>query len=285
MFKLTTPPVCAIIIVTHNSERHLYKAMECISQQTRPPQKIIIVDSGSRSLAYLYRMQAQSDAELVCMEGDIGFCRGNNIGMRSLPPQTDYVFLLNPDAFLPPCFLEKAIAFMEDPANAQCGALTGTLLGYDMDADKPAGTFDSTGIFRTWYGRWYDRDQGKTYEASAARTLEHIPAICGAAFFCRKKAIDQVLIRGSELFDSRFYMYKEDIDLSLRLRRKGWNLAFVPDLHIYHCRGWKRDRSQMPRQLRLISAKNEIRIQARLKEPVPLLYSLLKYTAVKILDM
>ena len=30
-------------------------------------------------------------------------------------------------------------------------------LGYDIKSDQPTGKYDSTGIFRTWYGRWHDR--------------------------------------------------------------------------------------------------------------------------------
>jgi len=259
--------------------------MDCLNRQTVSANNIIIVDSGSNDPSYLSPYTRQSNAEVILADKDIGFCKGNNIGMTKVPKHCDFVFLLNPDAFVSSTFLEQAIHFMNAPENARCGALTGTVLGYDINADKPTGGYDSTGVFRTWYGKWYDRDQGSPKNDNAYTQPETIPAICGAVFFCRKKAIDEVLIRGNEILDNTFYMYKEDIDLSLRLRQKGWLLSFVPQMTVYHCRGWQRDRKKMERRFRLASAHNEVRIQWRLKAPVPIAYSLMKYTAVSVLDM
>src|SRR5262249_49063606 len=160
--------------------------------------------------------------------------------------------------------------FMGNQNNKDCGALTGTILGYDIAKDKPTGKYDSTGVFRKWYGHWYDRGQGKDCHPQKYAKKEYIPAICGALFFCRKEALDSVLIRDKEIFDNTFFMYKEDIDLSLRLRNEGWKLAFVPHLVAYHCRGWYKERKRVPRILRMCSARNELFIHKRSREPIPL---------------
>lgn len=285
MIKKNKIPACAVIIVTYNSESHIHKAIECINQQTLSAEKIIIVDTGSNDISYLNKYRQQPNIEVVIAEKDIGFCRGNNIGMTKLPTICDYVFFLNPDAFLTHSFLKQAVAFMQASSNQQYAAITGTTLGYDIEKDLPTGTYDSTGIFRKWYGQWYDRGHGQTYNAGLYLVQEDIPAICGAVLFCRKKALDTVMLGNNEIFDNSFYMYKEDIDLSMRLQRKGWKLAFLPQLVAYHCRGWQKDRSKMPKAMRLTSARNELRVHARLKTPIPMAYSLLKYNAVKLFDV
>lgn len=278
-------PHVAVIIVTYNSERHIHKALACLNQQSRQPCQIILVDSGSNNPAYLERYRQQKNVTIVIAEKGCGFCKGNNAGMAHVQKKCDYVFFLNPDAFVTPTFLEKAVAYMEALENEKCGALTGTVQGYDIINDRPTGKYDSTGVFRKWYGRWYDRGQGEVCGERLYIEHAHVPAICGAVFFCRKKALDTVLIRDGEVFDSSFYMYKEDIDLSFRLKKKGWTLDFVPDLLAYHCRGWQRDRSQMPRKMRVASARNEVIVQAKHKSPVPIAYSFLKYAGVLILDL
>lgn len=277
-------PICSIVIVTHNSEKYVKKAMESLKVQTRQPDQIIIVDSGSKDTRYLMQYADQSNVVLVLDSQDIGFCKANNVAMTRLSKFVDYVFFLNPDAMLAPHFLEEAINYMEMPNHQDVGALTGQTLGYDIDADKPTGMYDTTGIFQKWYGKWYDRGQGDVFEASLFYQEESIPAICGAVFFCRKKALDTILLRGNEVFDNTFYMYKDDIDLSLRLRKANWDIKYVPALIAYHCRGWHQDRKRMPRKLRLCSALNELRIHARARGPIPLAYSLCKYAAVKIFD-
>jgi len=274
------PNTYSIIIVTHNCEKHLEKAMASIKNQSLQPKQIIIVDSGSEDPQYLNRY---SEATIIHNQSDIGFCMGNNIGYKQISDEIEFIFFLNPDAFPSPNFAREAIEHMNTDSN--CGALTGTLLGYNIESDKPTGFIDTTGIFQKWYGKWYDRDQGKEYDSERHRDTQEIPAICAASLFCRKKALDSTLIRNSEVMDNTFYMYKEDIDLSLRLKKKGWKLLFIPHLSTYHCRGWQRDRKKMPREFRLCSSRNELRIQFRKKHPIGILYSLLKHTLVKICDL
>jgi N-acetylglucosaminyl-diphospho-decaprenol L-rhamnosyltransferase len=273
----------SVVIVTHNSERHLHKNIEALDRQSQRPQRIVIADSGSDNRSYLQPYRARPDIVVVTDKKDIGFCRGNNLGMRHVASNSSYILFLNPDAFLTSTFCEDALQIMEDPDNTHVGALSGSLIGYDISQDTATGRFDSTGIFRTWYGHWYDRHQGKPVNTVSLSGEEAVPALCGALMFCRRSALDEVLLRGDEVWDSTFYMYKDDIDLSLRLRRKGWQLLFVPRLIAYHCRGWQVNRRKMPREFRLLSAKNEIRVNARAGLfGIP--YSLAKYCAVKALD-
>lgn len=274
------PAKIAVIIVTYNSEGFLSKAMNCLQAQSRPADKIILVDTGSKDRSYLDAYRVLPKAEVVFAEKEAGFCRGNNVGLQYVPPDYDYVFFLNPDAFITPHYLKNAEEALK--LNPHLGAVTGPTWGYSLEQDAPTGLYDTTGVFKTWYGRWYDRAQGQPIGNPLEE--ETLPAICGAVFFCRKAALHSVLL-GPDVFDSSFYMYKEDVDLSLRLRKKGWELRLIPSLTAYHCRGWKQDRSLMPRLFRLLSAKNEWRINLRSKNPIALLYSSLKWAAVSILDI
>lgn len=275
----TTP--CAVIIVTYKSAAVISKCLQALREQTQPPAQIIVVDSGSPCTDYLTN---EARIELILSKDNIGFCIGNNIGVSRADPALPYILFLNPDAFLPPTFLEEALAYMEAPSEKDTGVISGLLLGYNMGNDAPSGMVDSAGIFRTWYGRWYDRSQGEAYSPERYRDEEESPALCGALLFCRKKALESVLLGPHHVLDASFYMYKEDIDLSLRLREKGWKVKFVPKLHAYHCRGWQRDRQKVPKQLRLLSARNEMRLFARRRSPC-ILYSTLKYLAVKLFNV
>jgi len=276
---------CSVIIVTHNSEKYLPKAIASLQVQTRQADELIIVDSGSENVDYLSIYRQEKNMHVIFAGKDIGFCRGNNFGMKHLDQETDYVFFLNPDAFLDANFIEQAISVMEKPAYKDVGALTGCLLGYDITLNKPTGKYDSTGVFCTWYGRWHDRAQATTVVSEKFQQIEKIPAICGAVFFCRKQALGNVTIRGDEVFDNTFYMYKEDVDLSLRLRKRGWKLLFGPELIAHHCRGWKQNRKKIPKKFRLCSARNELRIHLREYALIGTAYSFMKYLAVKVFDL
>ena len=151
-----------------------------------------------------------------------------------------------------------------------------------FQAAQATGLLDSTGIFRKWYGRWYDRGQGEPDRGQFAWP-DDVPAACGALLFCRKKALDQVALAGGAVFDPDFFLYKEDIELCLRLRKKGWLTRYEPGIKAWHGRGW-RQRGEMSLALRTAAAKSEIILYR--KHPSPyLLWALLKYLAVRLLKV
>lgn len=278
-------PKIAAIIVTHNSEKFLKKCINCLKHQSCPPDQIILVDSGSKDKSYLLPYETENNIQVVYQPNDIGFCQGNNIGMQHISDSLDYILLINPDAFLEKNFLEKALSYMERPLNQSCGMLTGKVYGYDIEKDEPSGNYDTTGIFRRWYGHWYDRGKGELVSDIKYNECEYVPAICGALMLVRKKALDSVGLSGQEILDPIFFMYKEDIDLSDRMRKKGWKLAYVPSLIAYHCRGWDHTRKKMPRWVRLLSARNECILHFRQKSFVGMIYSSIKYFSVFAFDI
>jgi N-acetylglucosaminyl-diphospho-decaprenol L-rhamnosyltransferase len=273
-----------VVIVTHNSERFLDRAIDCLLRQTLLPAHLAMVDSGSRSPDYVYAAGQQARQLIpaldVVTQDNIGFCAGSNLGYKRLREACDYVLFLNPDVFLGREALVGLLATLT--AGERIGATTGLLLGYDIAKAAPTGRIDSAGIFRTWYGRWYDRYQGRRLDEVDLGPGREVPAITGALMLCRRESLQEVALPGGDVFAPEFFMYKEDIDLSLRLRRRGWRLRFAPDIRSFHCRGWQA-RAQMPKRFRIMSARNEIRVCLKNRDP-RVLFSLAKYVYVKIFE-
>jgi N-acetylglucosaminyl-diphospho-decaprenol L-rhamnosyltransferase len=273
----------SVVIVTHNSEVFISKLMEALEAQTQKPDLVVLVDSGSSDRAYLDRARRSPLPCTVVLEENVGFARACNIG-RNLSNFNEFILFLNPDAFLAADFLAGAVEFMKEKRHQNVGILTGTLLGYDISQDLPTGLIDSTGVQQTWFGRFYDRDQGSPLSAlhGYKRLANPVKAICGAAMFARQTAL-RTVSRNGDVFQSDYFMYKEDIDLSLRVGRAGWKLMHHPSLTVYHCRGWK-SRKLMPKAARVLSAKNEMRMHYRNRSPF-VLYSAIKYCMVNLFDL
>lgn len=265
----------AVIIVTHNSQAVLPRCLASLAWQTVPPDAVALVDSGSADTAYL-QPYADQPGFTVLLEKNIGFSRGNNRGWQAVGQEADCVLFLNPDAFPAPDSVERASNVLS--ANQDVGGVGGRLLGFDAASGQPTGLLDSTGVFRRWFGRWYDRDQGQP-DSGQRRQREEVPALCGAFLFCRNAALKQAALRGGAVFDPDFFLYKEDIELCIRLRSNGWRLCYLPDITVHHCRGWQDNRRQMPYPLRLTSARSELLLYR--KHPSPyLLWALAKYLLV-----
>ena len=234
-----------------------------------------IVDCGSADAAYLEAL-AERPRTIRIRASNIGYGPGNNRGLAEIPPDIPYILFLNPDCFVLPDTLERAAALLD--ADPNLAAVGPRLLGFDREHNTPTGLLDSTGIVRAWYGRWRDRGQGEPDDGRFPEP-EAMPALCGACLFCRRTALEAAAPAPGLAFDPAFFLYKEDIELCLRLREHGFRLLYHPALRAHHCRGWQ-GRAAMPKTLRLVAAANEIRLYQRHPSPY-MLWALLKYALVR----
>jgi GT2 family glycosyltransferase len=170
---------------------------------------------------------------------------------------------------------------MED--NPKAGMVTPSLLRYDIKIRQSIDVVDTTGVVRNWFGLIGERDQSKPATVLKRYTAPNrIPWLCTAVAMGRRQALDGVVERGDQLFDESFFMYKDDTDVSWRVRRAGWHIVHHPELLGYHCRGWQ-DRQAMPRKARILSARNEVKMCWKNRSPF-VLVGALKYVLVRWFD-
>jgi len=255
----STPLHITAIIVTHNSAAVIQKAVAALALQKQVIKQLVLVDSGSTDTAYLNAAVAslsQSDVVVTRLNVEnVGFAKGNNLGIAAASTATSHFLFVNPDCFLAPDWLEKALVY--SAAHPQA-VISSPLYGYDIKADSPSGLWDSQGITHTrLLGRWYDIGQGKPITETQTAAVK---ALCGALMLVPAAAVHCLSKQPGGFFDENFYMYKEDIDTSLRLSRAGYTLTILPDLIAHHCRGWQPDRQKMARWARLRSAENNLRL-------------------------
>jgi len=270
-------PFVSIIIVTHNSQTELNRCIEALDCQSAKPGQLVVVDSGSDDISYLQFLADRDDCSLLTFE-NIGYGAGNNRGLQVVDSRCDYVLIINPDTFLSKTAIEDALRVLR--SMPEVALLTGLLEGYDLQGSGPTGKIDSSGVFRTWYGRWYDRGMGTRVTDGNYRP-GYIPAVCGAFMFCRLSVVSSEM---PEFFDESFFMYKEDIELCIRLSGKGWKFYFSPDVRAYHCRGWGHSRRSISRTSKLLSAENEVRIY-RKHPSIYAAWAGLKYFLVRYLNI
>ncbi len=273
-------PRLGVVIVTHNHERTIGDVLRSILDQTCPPAATVVVDCGSQQRDWMNDWTRRPDLVVVDAGWNLGFSGGNNEGLRRLSPGIDLVLFLNPDVLMPRDLLERVLAFSVSARAGGLAAWSVRLLGWDFGARAPTGTVDSTGIFPYWNG-WRDRRLGSP---PASDAVEEVPALCGAFFMARREALQAVALPNGQIWDERYVAHKEDVELSLRLRKSGKRIAVWHGAEAWHGRGWPADRSSVPRALRLMAARNEVRLHADYawhKFPM----SVLKWMAVRWLDL
>jgi N-acetylglucosaminyl-diphospho-decaprenol L-rhamnosyltransferase len=274
-------PTVGVVTVTYNSDRFFPTFMRSLAAQTVPADLVLLVDSGSTNADFLDQVSDYSFPVQILRESNVGVCSGNNIGWRLLR-DFDYVLFLNPDAFLAPDFLERSIAYMEDEPSV--GMVTPSLLRYDVEAGRPLDLIDTTGVVRNHLGFLKERDQGSPAACLSQYTIPNeIPWLCTAVALGRRDAMEAVVEQGNQLFDESFFMYKDDTDLSWRVRRAGWKIIHHPGLLGYHCRGWQ-DRKSVSRKARLLTARNEIKMCLKNRSPFVVI-GVFKYALVGLFNL
>ena len=207
-----------VIIVTWNSCKFLSECLSHLEAQTILPSRIILVDNAS-SDDTLAILEAFPNLSLLRMGTNLGFAAGNNHALMEC--DTEFVALLNPDAFPAPDWLERLLAaakkypdFVAFGSRQLCHSSPDILDGIG-DCCHISGL--------VWRARHGARQQEKDL------TPQEIFSPCAAGALYRRKALMEV-----GAFDENFFCYVEDVDLGFRLRLAGYNARYVPDAVIHH---------------------------------------------------
>jgi GT2 family glycosyltransferase len=210
----------AAIIVNWNAGDLLQRCVASLTKQSRPLDRIIVVDNNSNDGSVDGTSTFGSAIEVIRLSENVGFAAANNTAVTMIP-ECKWVALLNPDAFAEPDWLEQLLNCAA--ANPEFSYFASRMLCND-DPAKLDGAGDGY-HFSGWCGR-----RGHKL-AAAGRYLkqEEVFSACAAAALYRR----DILIRVSG-FDESFFCYVEDVDLGFRLRLRGYRCLYVPTAIVRH---------------------------------------------------
>lgn len=221
----------ALVIVTHAGGRLLDECLASIAAQTRPADDVLVVVSNDATLPVA--------APALQLRENVGYARAANAGIAAVQGEP---FLLNDDTRLDP----DCLAALE---RAFTGA--GALQPRIRLADG-SGRLDNIG-----HGLFPDGAVWARGRNGPDRPLPGAPGgFSGAAVLFARRTWDQL---GG--FDERFGSFGEDVDLSLRMLRRGIPITPVPDALVWHHLGATWGRTH-PAKLRAIE-RNRIRAAVR----------------------
>ena len=200
-------------IVTYRSGPVIASCLEHLFASTERPLHVVVFDNASDDDTLARLQPFASRVRLVAHPVNLGFGQGHNRALTGAGG--DYFLILNPDLELPPGGLDRLVRHLEE--HAECGAVAPRL--DEASANPEAG-----------FSRRYP---GQRYAPRSFRRLPGEVAILQGACVLIRAA----LYREIGGFDPRFFLYAEDLDLSLEIRRRGWTLACVADLAVRHLGG------------------------------------------------
>ena len=217
----------SVIIVNYNVKFYLEQCLLSVFKATKNiATEVFVVDNHSRDGSVDYLTDRFPSVNIISSNHNLGFARANNIAIRQCAG--DYVLLLNPDTIVGENALDEVVAFMD--AHPKAGGVGVCMLKVDgtpaMESRRGFPTpltafYKMSGLCARFpksrrFGHYY---MGYLPWSSA----EKIEVISGAFCMVRHEALDKI-----GLLDEDFFMYGEDIDLSYRLLKGGYENWYVP---------------------------------------------------------
>ena len=208
----------SVVIVNYNSGDLLLRCVQHCLRLMVLPDAIIVVDNAS-SDGSLQGVDGLPRIRLLRMAQNIGFAAANNYAIAQC--DTEFVALLNPDAFPDPGWLAALLAM---------AAAKPEVLAFgsrQMQSGVP-GVLD--GIGDRYFISGQIRRDGYQQSCTARDLMaREIFSPCAAAALYRASAL-----RSCGGFDEDFFCYAEDVDLGFRLRLIGGQAWYVPDAVVQH---------------------------------------------------
>lgn len=213
-----------VILVNYKGAQDTATCLRSLQASDRVP-RIVVVDNTPNDPELADVMAEFPDVHLIRAPENLGFGRGNNLGIAWAlsQPDCEFIFLLNNDAWVEADSIRK--------------------LEWSLDCHPDAGIAAPKIVFsgrpdELWYGPgevdWrlargiVPGFQGDSSSPSA-QTPRYISFACGCAMLIRSKVLRKI---GG--FNPRFFMYEEDVELCLRAEKHGYKLWYQPTSLIHH---------------------------------------------------
>jgi len=224
-----------IVIVNYDTQEAttaLLKSLENLKTKDFEIEKIV-VDNGSEKP---FDFPQKSDITLIRLEENTGFSGGFNTGIRkAFESGTDYVLILNSDTTVDPDLIIELKKVLD--SDEKVGAVVPKIYfakGHEFHKEKYekkdlgkviwyAGGFIDWANVRSVHRGVDEVDHGQYDE------IEKVEFATGCCVLFKKETLEKV-----GLFDGKYFLYYEDADLSVRIKKAGFSIYYAPHAFLYH---------------------------------------------------
>jgi GT2 family glycosyltransferase len=252
-------PKVGLVIVHYKQPELLRQCIQSFEGAAYPNLHRIVVESAANEADLRSLRRDLPGVEWLAAAENLGYTGGNNLGIaKALEEGCKFILLANADTeCIAPDFISRLVRFMDlNPRVALAGPRV--YLRRRGEVQNTVLRYPSLlGNIVDWFGfRLFPRRYQRSRDAPLAAKM-----LNGVCVMLRAEAVRQV-----GMFDPRFFMYIEDADLGFRLRRAGWQVAYVPvDSLVHHQR---RTGYELESEVSLLLRRNSVYFLRKHRRPV-----------------
>jgi N-acetylglucosaminyl-diphospho-decaprenol L-rhamnosyltransferase len=235
-------PTLDVIIVNRNSRsllRSCLESLEVAHSQSDVIQAVVVVDDASSDGSAEKLVGINLPLRIIRNEVHTGY--GASCNKAAALGAADYILFLNTDARVTSTSLTSAIRFLDCPENVDIAVVGIKLLDEDGKVSRCSARFPTPGrLFAAMLGldRMFPgvflRHQMKDWDHLETREVDQV---MGAFMLMRRSVFHDL---GG--YDERFFVYMEDLDLSLRAHQRGFKSVYLAEASAYHVGGGTAER-------------------------------------------
>ena len=221
-------PFVTIVIPHYNGKEILKKCLVSLVAQTYKDFKIVVVDNASTDGSCdNFETLFPEKVSVVRMGHNTGFAYAVNKGIEwGIDQNSKYVFVLNNDTILNSDCLELLVNSFNKYPNAA------SMQPKILNAYHPE-IIDSMGIVITSDMSALNKNQSVP-DGVRFSNDEQVFGSTGAAVLYHMDALEKVRFLNGDYFDSSYFAYYEDVDMSFRLRYLGYESWCIPKARVLH---------------------------------------------------
>jgi N-acetylglucosaminyl-diphospho-decaprenol L-rhamnosyltransferase len=222
----------SIIIVNWNSKDFLLKAIASVEAETKGIEfEVVVIDGGSFDGCDEMLRQSYPHVVFIQSAKNLGFAKANNEAVKVSRGRN--LLFLNPDTEVE----GLAIKTLYDQMSAlpDAGIVGPKLLNTDRSIQKSC-----IRAFPTILNQVLESDMLRNFFPRAGlwgmkplqerdKRAKVVEAVSGACFMMKRSVFEQI-----GMFSTDYFMYSEDIDLCLKVRKAGLNTYYVPGAVVVH---------------------------------------------------
>ncbi|MFD4352207.1 glycosyltransferase family 2 protein [Nocardia sp. NPDC058519] len=228
------PAGLAVVTVTYSPGEHLEHFITTLADATSEKPQVILADNGSTDGVPELVAEANSHVTLLHTGGNIGYGGAINRAVAEIDPSIEFVILANPDIRWGVDSIDKMLeAAKRWPRAGAFGPMVREPDGSIYpSARRVPGLADGAG-HAILGSVWPKNPWSVRYRQENEEISERVVGwLSGSCLLVRRAAFDTI-----DGFDSRYFMYMEDVDFGDRMGKAGWHNVFVPDAEVTHAKG------------------------------------------------
>jgi len=234
-YKIIGNPLVSIIIPTKDKVNYLKKCIKSLLEKTDYQNyEVLIVDTGSKEREtsnYYKKLKSNPKVRILRWKKPFNFAAVNNSAVKKAKGK--YVLFLNNDTEV--IIPEWLSAMLEHAQRKKAGAVGAKLL-YPTDQIQHAGIVlgikggpIEKGVAGHAYKMFSDEEPGRLPLFNGKDTIRDCSAVTAACMMIKKK-----IFEGIDGFDDQLKIAFNDVDLCLRLMKKGYLNVYTPYAKFYH---------------------------------------------------